>query len=344
MKFINITGYVSSGSSAVTDYLLEFNNTVTCKTEIRFIRDPFGIIDLDTALNHNWENERASYAIWNFLDYTKKWARYSKHPWSPAGHSYKAFLNKKYVQITRSYIDKITDYRSIFNHYCTAYNLNYFSYVFYRMRLFIERHSKGKIKAVSRRMRANYFAHPIEEEFLNATKDYIEELYNPLSEDGGKTILLEQALPPDNLNYTERYFRDCKNIIVERDPRDIYVENVFLMDVTSKIRGTRESGERFVKFFRTLHERINKGKNPLLVVNFEDLLFNFEKTTKKIRDFVGFDEKDHINKGKFLQISKSQKNVGKWKHYYPECKEAIDYIYSELKEWCREESTSAIIE
>lgn len=341
MKFINITGYVSSGSSAVTDYLLEFNNTCTCKTEIRFIRDSFGIVDLDTALNHNWENERASYAIWNFLDYSKKWQRFSKHIWSPVGHSYKKFVNKDYMKITYDYIDKLTDYRTIFNHYCNAYNRNYFSYVLFRARLFVERRSRGKFKVASRRARANYFAHPSENTFLEATRDYIEQLFTPLSNNGQKLVLLDQALPPDNLNYTDRYFRDCKNIIVERDPRDIYVTNIYDVDVASKKRGSKESGEMFVKFFKTLHERVNKGNDDLLIVNFEDLLCNYDETTKKIREFVGVDLKDHVEKGKYLQVSKSIKNVGIWKKYYPKYKDAIDYIYSELKEWCREESTNA---
>ncbi len=336
MRFINVTGYLSTGSSAVIDYLREFKNTAICKTEIRFIRDPDGIIDLDTALTYNWENERASYAVWRFLDASKKWARFNQWLLAPVGHSYKKYITKDYLSITNEYIERMTDYRAILNHYCDSYSFPYFTYVTNRVRKNIEKKGKGKTDIANRRIRKNYFIHPTDEEFMSATRDYIEELFSDISENGKNIVLLDQALPPDNLNYSNRYFYNCLNIVVDRDPRDVYTTNVILMDVIAMKKGSLESGKMFVKHFKTLHEKANYGKDPVLSIRFEDLVLKYDDTTKQIREFLGFDESEHVNPRTTLIPESSSKNVGIYKKYYDRLKPAIDYIYQELKDYCFE--------
>lgn len=334
MEFVNVCGYLSSGSSAAVDYIREFSNIAVCKTEIRFIRDPFGIIDLDYALTQKWENERASYAIWKFLDYSKKWSRFNRNILSPAGHSYKKFLNKNYNVITRKYIDSFTDFRTIMSHYCTTFDQNYFFYVINRVRKNIEKKLKSKVNVASRRQRKIYFAHPTETEFLEATRNYIEELFKDISSNGEKIVVLDQALPPDDLYFTNRYFRSCKNIIVERDPRDMYVTDIIDMDVVAKKKGSLESGIKFVNYFKTLVEKTNIGKDECLRIRFEDLVLNYDQTILKINGFLNLDPEKHMFKKSYLNPDRSCKNVGIYKKYYDKYKEAIDYIYTELKDYC----------
>ena len=334
MNFVNVTGYLSSGSSAVVDYIREFENCACCKSEIRFIRDPYGIIDLDCALTQFWENERASFAIWKFLDISKKWQRFNRHVWSPAGHSYKKFLNKDYYKISEKYIEKFTDFRAVFPHYAETYEQNYFCYVINRIRKNLEKKSKGKKYIANRRLRQSYFAHPSEEQFIEATRDYIEELFLPLSDNCKNLIVLDQALAPDDLYLTNRYFRNCKNIIVSRDPRDMYITNVFLMDVIAQKKGSLESGIKFVKHFKTLVERTKVGSDPCLKVRFEEFVLNYDKCAKEINSFLGLDNCCHSNPKSRFNPAISVKNIGIWKSHYSTCKEAIDYIYKELKPYC----------
>lgn len=334
MKFINVTGYLSSGSSAVVDYIREFENTAVCKTEIRFIRDPFGIIDLDYALTQKWENERASYAIWKFLDYSKKWARFNRRPLSPAGHSYKKFLNKDYYRITKDYINSLTDFRIQMSHYCTTFDQNYFSYVANRIKKNIEKKSKGKFRIANRKLRKVYFAHPDENYFIEKTRNYIEDLFAQLSGEDNKLIILDQALPPDDLFLTDRYFRDCVNIIVERDPRDMFINDICDMDILWKKNELEEAGKQFVIFFKTIHEKTKVGHDPCLRIRFEELCLDYENTCRKISDFLGFKEEQHKNPRNFFNPMISKNNVGIHKKYYKQYKTAIDYIYNELKDYC----------
>lgn len=333
MKFINVTGYVSSGSSAVIDYIREFDGTAVCESEIRFIRDPFGIIDLDVALNYNWENERSSYIVWKFLDRAKLMARYNRHVWSPMGHSYAKLLNKDYLKITNEYIEEMTDYKTIFSRYCDNYDYSYFSYVINRVRRNIEKRTSGKFNVASRRVRKNYFIHPTEEQFIECTKRYLERLFGEISNNGEKTVILDHALPPNLLNYVDRYFDDCTTIIVDRDPRDIYVTQIISTDVIAKQKGTKESGEMFVKYYKTLKEKETRC-NKILRIQFEDLILNYEKTAEVLNHFLDLKGENHKEKNKFLKPEVSCKNVGIWKKYYDKYKGAIDYIYQELKDSC----------
>ena len=47
------------------------------------------------------------------------------------------------------------------------------------------------------------------------------------------------------------------------------------MDVIAEHKGTRESGERFVKYYKTLKER-QKTCKRLLNIQFEDLINKYE--------------------------------------------------------------------
>ena len=141
-------------------------------------------------------------------------------------------------------------------------------------------------------------------------------------------------MPPDDLYFTRRYFRNCKNIIVERDPRDMYITNVFLMDVIAQKKGSLESGEKFVKHFKTLMDHTKIGEDPCLKIRFEELVLNYDETVKKINAFLNLDIETHSRKKSFLNPDKSCKNVGIWKKYYDSCKPALDYIYTELQDYC----------
>lgn len=333
MDFINVTGYLSSGSSAVVDYIREFSNTAVCKTEIRFIRDPFGIIDLDSALTQKWENERASYAIWKFLDYSKKWQRFNRRIFSPAGHSYKKFLNKNYYKITENYIDSLVDYKAVTSHYCASFDQCYFSYVWNRLRKNLEKKTKGKFRVANRNVRKSVFSQPDENFFIEQTRNYIESLFSQLSDDN-KTIILDQALPPDDLYFTHRYFRNCKNIIITRDPRDMFINDLLDLDFIWKKKELVNAGKQFVIFYKGLVKKTKIGEDPCLIIRFEDLCLNYEQTTSKISSFLKLDSNNHLEKKVYFNPDVSKHNVGIYRKYYDKYKDAIDYIYSELKDYC----------
>ena len=87
--FVIVSGFCSSGSSAVIDLLKEFKGFYEPNAEIRFLRDPYGISDLEKALVNQWDLINSTAAISDFLDIMRKSAR-------PKGVSYGFWAQKDY--------------------------------------------------------------------------------------------------------------------------------------------------------------------------------------------------------------------------------------------------------
>ena len=54
-NFVSISGYGWTGSSACIDILHEFKGFGALKGEFRIAKDPYGLIDLENSLVHNWD-------------------------------------------------------------------------------------------------------------------------------------------------------------------------------------------------------------------------------------------------------------------------------------------------
>jgi hypothetical protein len=75
MNFISVTGYGWSGSSAYVSLLKEFDGFGCMDKEFRLVKDPFGLLDLQTSLVDNWEFVRHDVAIRDYLWFCQLLAR-----------------------------------------------------------------------------------------------------------------------------------------------------------------------------------------------------------------------------------------------------------------------------
>ena len=336
INYVMWCGFSGSGSSAVGDLLREFDHTFECGKEIRFIKDPYGIYDLEQHLIDHWELINSLAAIHDFIRMSKIWGRYGDGPLCPPGLSYKKHINKNYYAISKKYIDRISLFEFKREFYTTKFKKNYFKYVIDRNRAYIERKTKGKIKLANRHITPNHFAVPTKEEFYAATRDYIDELFLPhVGEEGNEnTILLDQPLSPNNIDCLYHYFRDAKMIIVDRDPRDIYVEKFEWGLHIDKESGTVKDGMHFAEFMKGLHRYMKLPSPNVLYIRFEDLVLHYNETKAKILEFVGFDEKDHLYPSKYFNPEISKQNVGRWKRYADKYADALNYLRDALPNQC----------
>lgn len=64
MRFISCASYYGSGSSAITDFVSEFDNVYSfTNEEFRFIQDPNGISDLEYNLVENFNRHNSGHAL-----------------------------------------------------------------------------------------------------------------------------------------------------------------------------------------------------------------------------------------------------------------------------------------
>ena len=336
LSFIAVSGFFSSGSSAVIDLLKEFQDTYECKAEIRIIKDPYGISQLEQALVQHWELLNSSAAVQDFLWLCKIYNRTGGHVFSPAGLSYGKNITPDFMKITEDYISELTEFTYESDFQYQKIKKPYVKFVIDRIRYGIEFYSKGKIRSANRKNKPSYFAHPTEEQFYAATKKYLKRLFEKCLPDNIETgyILLDQAISTNDADALNRYFDNGKLIIVDRDPRDMYVEDLERWrENLDYDTASTEAGKRYVLRHKALRQSIPEAEN-VMVVHFENLIRNYEEESKRIMTFVGFDGSKHVEPHKYLKPEVSAKNIGVWKQYYEKYKDAIDAITEMLPEYC----------
>ena len=175
-----------------------------------------------------------------------------------------------------------------------------------------------------------YCSHPSEAKFVALTKEYIETLFSSVANEE-KYLMVDQLVPPTNLERYIKYFNDIKIVIVDRDPRDIFVlEKYFWKDgiIPTDV-------ETFCKWFiyTREHRKIDDLNNKnVKFIRFEDMIFDYDNTTKELAQWLGLDLKKQINKKKFFNPNKSMKNVRTWEKVAVQ-QEEIRYIEKILSDY-----------
>lgn len=337
LTFVIVTGFSSSGSSAVIDLLKEFRGFYESNAEIRFIADPYGIADLETALVEKWDLINCSAAISDFLEVMRKSAR-PRGLMLPMGFGLKKTISPDFLKITQDYIDSLTDYTYKTDYYHYKFKKSFIKYQLDRYRWGVERLSKGKLKVRNRNIATCYFAHPSPEKFNEATKEYLDRLFEKQAKENNCShIILDQAVSVNKTDQIHRYFNKAKMILVDRDPRDMYCDDVNWGDNMDEHYETKEAAERYVIRAKAQRENI-KPDADVLNLKFEDVIINYDETCKRIIDFLGLPSDIHTVRGKFLKPEVSIKNIGIWRKFYPTCKDAIDVLEKELPELCYDSS------
>lgn len=337
ISYIAVSGYFSSGSSAVVDLLKEYENVFECDAEIRLIKDPYGISELERALTTNWELLNSAAAIRDFLWLCFICNRKSTTPFSKAGLSYCTKLTPDFMKLTKEYIEELSEYEYKSDFYYQKFKKKYLRYVIDRIRMGIEFYTNGRLRTANRKVPSAYFANPSKEKFEGATKKYLNSLFGQcITSDCEKGyVILDQAISTNDTDAIHRYFDDARLIIVDRDPRDMYVEDLVRWrenldnDVSSA-----EAGRRYVLRHKALRQSIPESDSAVYNIKFENLVLQYEKTVSDIEAFLGFDARTHMSKKKYLIPEKSAKNIGVWKKYYDVYKDALDVISMELGEYC----------
>lgn len=329
MRFISCASYYGSGSSAITDFVSEFDNVYSfTDEEFRFIQDPDGVSDLEYNLVENFNRHNSGHAI---KRYKKLVDFYSGNIF---GRKYENFFHGNWKKISYEYIDNLTGFTY---HGWWQYDLLDKGSFFYFRKRIINKILKKTIWRNQPERTLNtmkneitYCAHPSEDKFLNCTKCYIEKLFGSACNDADN-IMVDQIVPPTNLKRYLRYFDDIKVFVVDRDPRDIFVLEKYVWN--DGIIPTNV--EEFCKWFKyTRSHRLNENndKNKVCFIQFEDMIYKYDETATKIANWLGFEMSDQTKKMQNFDPKRSIRNTCTWKRFKCDMNE-IRFIEKELKEY-----------
>lgn len=128
-------------------------------------------------------------------------------------------------------------------------------------------------------------------EFDEASRVFTKNLLSFMGADFQKNIVLDQPFIGDDPVAAFKYFENPKAIIVDRDPRDNYLFTIKMLYKTTKYLPV-DSVQNFVKYYRLIRDKrpYKQPNENVMLMHFEELVYDYEHATKKIRDFCGLGE------------------------------------------------------
>lgn len=296
MRIITSASYFATGASAVTDYISEYDSVTSLgRDEYRFLQDPDGVSDLEYNIVENNHRHNTSHAIKRYIQLVKSFKSFGY------GGIYKIFGNN-FDLLTQEYIQEITELKTkTWWHRDRIDKGEWFCYLdraySFLMRWINKVNLIGETnKASILKDREDAFYSAIsEEKFLEATRKYVDAVISAgLSNKNVQFAMVEQMVPATNVDRYIRYFNDVRVVVVDRDPRDIYLWE------KSKIKWgviPTKTVEEYVEWFKITRKYSNcqEDVNKVMRLRFEDMIYKYETTTADLVAFIGLEEKDHSN-------------------------------------------------
>lgn len=330
MKTIGTCGFCSTGSSAVSDYLKEFDeNQVLDNNEFTIAYLPDGLCDLEYHLmKHSIRDDSSSLAIPRFRRFISKY----KSRIVASG----SITSAGFDELVESYMNSLIQisFRSNRRSDYLLFPSKIYQYLAPRI-------TQKLILPLNRK-----YGHPITkffpcrdvevsvnpECFYKSSKEFIHKLLELSGADFNRNIVLDQAFPGDDPTCCFQFFENPKAIVVDRDPRDnylftkkvLYKKHINIMPV--------DTVEHFCTYYRVLrHNRPYKQEKPnVMVMNFEEMVYDYDNATKKIRDFC--DLKENLHPFSIFDPKVSAPNTQLFLRF-PEFADDIKYIEKNLSEY-----------
>lgn len=153
-----------------------------------------------------------------------------------------------------------------------------------------------------------------EQQFIQYARKFIKEYFDMCAEEDN-LMIYDHLILPKQTAVVEKFFdNDFRLIIVDRDPRDVFFSDKYILD-TAKFRYAKIPGPRTVEGFCThwnaMHEKASRylSNEKVLVIKFEDIIYNYSSTLNKLCEFCEISRNAHIDAGKYFSAEISQKNT-----------------------------------
>lgn len=325
---IGACGFGATGSSVVTDYLKEFD-CVTVKDDLEFtyVTANDSLLYLEERLMHpHGRTEDSIYGFSRFEGMVQRSKRkYQIHGLSP----------ECFEESARKFLDSITMTKWYWE---------------------IRRRKKGSRYSIKNIIRWYYInkvipkyekkhgkrweGWPLDEvrlsvmpsNFYEAAQTHVDELLKGVGLDQNNIIALDQPFSGANPQACFPFFHDPYAVVVDRDPRDLYVFG------KTKLMGKMhffpiDTVEDFIIYYRSLRkDRPYLEPNPrVLCVRFEDMVYEYEKTMPKLREFLHLPENPRPKSVFDPDLSIANTQVFR---RFPQFADDVKKIEKELSEYC----------
>ena len=275
-RIIVSTGYMGSGSSAITDLVSEFKE---CQNEHKsyeyvLLHCPNGLFDLEDKLLIGNNALRSDEALRSFEHQMNK--LYDKKFWWVG--NYKEIISPRFKQISDAFVKNLQEFN--YNSYWYTHeevNSKMFIKLLLRKPFKILTMGKVRFNKVLKYHDGMRISFIKSKDFYKYAHDFIYDVIDEISH-GKENIILDQLLLPFNLFRIDNYFDDkLKVIVVERDPRDVFVINKYIWQEKQIGVPFPRDVHEFCKFYKEMRESEKPcHSSKILRIHFEDLIYNYD--------------------------------------------------------------------
>lgn len=305
-NIVSIEGFGYSGSGAVVDLLREYDDCLVHGMaeggskaveaaddfgEIELLTYPGGLIDLDTAL------EKPS-----LIHQDAAIKRFGKLMFRDRIYN----LGAKYRKYIYLFFDSMIDD--------------------------VIRDTKGSWSPMVPRLKDNIFTlrDYNKKDYYALCQQFLYSIFNQQYNGSCKYLVLDQLYLSTKMGieYGRNFLPNMKNIVVWRDPRDIYT-----IALRQDIQWLpHDTVEHFIKIMSHRYGNLKIDSKEYLSIRFEDLILDYDKTVGKIEKYLNLGE--HKRPQSCLDISISCKNVGMWKTATDIPQEDYEKIQKAMPQFC----------
>lgn len=337
---IAVTGFYGTGSSAVIDLLSEYEG-VKCavgrRYEHSFLYFKGCLLDLENRIFG--KNANCMIIDDAFTAFKEEMKRQNDYDFGWYG-SYKRLYGKGFSDIVDTFLSEVSTTRNLKT--VTHAKGVRFSLVKCVMQLGALILKKRKVTKWGRvyvyEKKPMRFLTVSHDEFMRAAKKFVAG-YLDLCKADEYTVYDHMLRPEQALAADEFFGDDFKLIIVDRDPRDIYISANYIW---SQVRFGLQNGpfpkgvDAFCFQWKLSHEILGKiNSDKVIVVKFEDLVYKYEETVAALEKKLNLSPERHVAPKSCFNPQESINNTQVY-GLCDEYKKEVETIENELKEFIYE--------
>lgn len=345
-RFLDVSGVGNSGKSAVVDILRECASIWTPEYWFEFdlIRIPGGLLDLRHNLVSDWSPIRSHAAVQAFRDVVAKMGS------DPARWDLPGLMKSTSQRYDRRFNGRFTELSEAF--------VQSFIVGSYRAEWpYDDLREDGLARLGRKVLRRLGFRHRLAREVrlvngrdfdIRATA-YLQNLYAAIVSRGTEWVVLNNGFEPFNPQPALDMIAGLRQVVVTRDPRDVYVSGLNAHGVGGEDKGLlafdndgmnksflgTDDLRLFVERFRLYHRHLPAKDQPrVLCLQFEDLVRDYEAAVARLLGFLDLPAAGHQRPRTCFDPKRSGANVGLWRRYSRQ--EDIRYIEQQLPDLVRD--------
>lgn len=337
MQIVSVSGFGSTGSSAVVDLLSEVEGIWVMPPEFRLIQDPGGVLELCNSLTSNWGWLQCDAYVKRFIEYTNTIG--GKGTFVKWGEGYAQHFGGNFFEERDRFVDQLIDVKKP-GHWHYDYYHSYSA-----VEVLVEK-GKHKLLRLARKdaseFRRNTRKKPLRfigprTPVFELAGDFVRRLLSPVaSAHGCHTVVLDQGVLPYNGPLTRKLLPELRVVSVDRDPGDVYLDarNYNAYPIT-------DDPQDFINFFSSVRHFAASETDPRTFrMQFEDLITAYEDSKEEIFRFLEIDPAKHVRQYEQLNPEKSLSNIGLWAATTGDEREYVDEVRQSLSAWTWPGSTS----